>query len=357
MEIKLKTLTPLWTGGIDGKVDRIHETSIIGSLRWWYEVIVRGLGGHVCDPSKHKCTLDVEEYHKSNANDERQRLHDAGLCDVCQVFGATGWRRRFRIKIEETSISDASITHPIRANRTYTREDNNREKECTPTWYFPDPPKVGAFAISTQSLMPDIPSEVIAGLIQFIADWAALGARPQMGFGVVEPADDRLDTKPFYDWLTSRAGNQQYSNLPSLKNMFFARIVPKNGSSFSENETFNLKYDLRRRFANDQKLRHFIMGTVRGGRKAAKVKMSRSYKHEGKNIIRVWGWIPERADVYNGWNREKVVKHIHDYLKTKYQLEVWREMNSARDTVAPNNNDVKAFLRSLLGLAEESNAI
>lgn len=37
MEIKLRTLTPLWTGGVGGTCDRVHETGIIGSLRWWYE--------------------------------------------------------------------------------------------------------------------------------------------------------------------------------------------------------------------------------------------------------------------------------------------------------------------------------
>jgi len=98
MEIRIKTLTPLWTGGVNaGKVDRIHETGILGSLRWWYEVIVRGLGGKACDPSQHTCGFDEEKYRKSQATDDRQRLRDAGLCDVCQVFGATGWRRRFRL--------------------------------------------------------------------------------------------------------------------------------------------------------------------------------------------------------------------------------------------------------------------
>jgi len=56
VEIKLKTLTPIWTGGADGKCDRLHETGIIGSLRWWYEVLVRGLGGYACDPtSDNRC--------------------------------------------------------------------------------------------------------------------------------------------------------------------------------------------------------------------------------------------------------------------------------------------------------------
>ena len=40
LTVKIRTLTPLWTGGLDGTMDRIHETGIIGSLRWWYEAIV-----------------------------------------------------------------------------------------------------------------------------------------------------------------------------------------------------------------------------------------------------------------------------------------------------------------------------
>ena len=81
MELKLKTLTPLWTGGVEpGKMDRIHETSIIGSLRWWYEAIVRGMGGDACDPSNTKC---------------EGKKH----CVVCELFGCTSWARKFRFQI------------------------------------------------------------------------------------------------------------------------------------------------------------------------------------------------------------------------------------------------------------------
>jgi len=46
VEIRLRTLPPLWTGDLEaGEVDCIHKTGILGSLRWWYEAIVRGLGG------------------------------------------------------------------------------------------------------------------------------------------------------------------------------------------------------------------------------------------------------------------------------------------------------------------------
>ncbi len=42
--VKIKTLTPLYTGGVEGTMDRIHETAILGGLRWWCEAIVWGAG-------------------------------------------------------------------------------------------------------------------------------------------------------------------------------------------------------------------------------------------------------------------------------------------------------------------------
>ena len=123
MELTAKTLTPLWTGGVEaGKVDRIHETSILGSLRWWYEAIMRGLGGEACDPTTHSCIYEPDK-------------SDNGLCDVCQVFGATGWRRRFRLTVADNTTPDSLIRPRVEANRSYT---DNKGKTRTPTWYFPD---------------------------------------------------------------------------------------------------------------------------------------------------------------------------------------------------------------------------
>jgi len=51
LEIGLRTLTPLWTGGPDQLPDRVRETGLIGFLRWWYEALVRRLGGYACDPT------------------------------------------------------------------------------------------------------------------------------------------------------------------------------------------------------------------------------------------------------------------------------------------------------------------
>ncbi|HED04452.1 MAG TPA: type III-B CRISPR module RAMP protein Cmr1 [Candidatus Fraserbacteria bacterium] len=335
--MKLKTLTPLWTGGVKGTCDRLHETGIIGSLRWWYEALVRGLGGSACDPSRHECSYDPKKPHD-------------GLCDVCRVFGATGWRRQFRLEVLDHALSNASIEHTIRADRTYT---DNKGRTRAPTWYFRDPnrsqrvpntPKHGELSLKIQALSSSVSPEVIAGLIQFIADWVAVGARTQMGFGVVELANGRIDTEPLHDWLSALAGTETNPKLPSLQNAFFARIASKNGAT--EQETFNLKYDLRRLFAEDRNLRHFVMGTVRGKRLAAKIKMSRPY---GNGLIRVWGWIPREADVYGSdWERNTVVELLHQHLKTRCTLQVWREFNSPRDTTGQEYDDPTEFLKSLL---------
>jgi CRISPR-associated protein Cmr1 len=359
LEINIKTLTPIWTGGVEaGKCDRIHETGILGSLRWWMEVLVRGVGGNVCDPTEHKCLYDPK---KSNN----------GLCDICQIFGATGWKRRFRLEVKEDQMSDASIKHPMKANRSYIDKQGNQK---TPTWYFPSPPKSGFFTIQIQSLHSGFKSEVIGGLIQFMADYSALGARPQMGFGVIEVGDTCITMQPLYDWLITIAGNKTYPDLPSLQNIFLAQITYKSSNpSFKEEDTFNLKYDLRQLFRADQNanenkdengksrpkkkgdgdknLRHFIMGTVEDERIAAKIKISRAYE-DGK-LMRVWGWVPDKADVYkNGWSREKIVDAIYQHLAAHYMFDDWREMNSTRDTVKKNESNAQALLFSLFKLQE-----
>jgi len=111
MEITLTTLTPLWTGGIDGTTDRLHESGLIGSLRWWYEALVRGLGGYACDPT----------------SDDRCPDKDGKHCVACELFGCTGWARKFRLK------TPSSIQlKPIGKNLKVIQENQNIQIELNP---------------------------------------------------------------------------------------------------------------------------------------------------------------------------------------------------------------------------------
>lgn len=359
MEVSIKTLTPLWTGGVKaGKCDRIHETGILGSLRWWMEVLVRGMGGQVKDPtaekSEDRSSLDPNKFDAKiyrQLQDEferRQYLHNAGLCDVSQIFGATGWKHRFRLEVKDKN------THSVQL------QDNYRSLSA----------REGELSIKVQSLDPNFDLDIIGGLIQFIADWSAVGARPQLGFGVIKIVNadtsgqsilqsGRIPTRSLYNWLTTNNKNKPDRTLPSLKNIFLAQIQVSR-SSTKQDAFKHLKNDLHHLFAHDQRLHDFMMGTAQGKRMAAKIKISHAYEDdncEGK-LMRVWGWVPAQAEVYkNGWDREKIVGAIYQHLAANYTLHEWREMNSARDSVKSKENNVQAFLRSLLGLKESSDAV
>jgi CRISPR-associated protein Cmr1 len=176
MQLAIETLTPLWTGGVEtGKVDRIHESGILGSLRWWYEAIVRGLGGKACDPSKGECRFDTGKYEKRTASDERQRqrLRDAGLCDVCQLFGATGWRRRFRLEVTNDQ------TAPL---WTGNQPLNIRPPGRNRGWFLP-PGRMGTFTLRIHGDAASVAR--LLALLRFVERWGSLGAKPQLGYGVI----------------------------------------------------------------------------------------------------------------------------------------------------------------------------
>lgn len=77
---ELTAKTDLWTGDADRKGGHLITTGLLGSIRWWFEVLVRALNGHACDPTRTQC---------------EGRNH----CVICELFGCTGWARKFRFEV------------------------------------------------------------------------------------------------------------------------------------------------------------------------------------------------------------------------------------------------------------------
>lgn len=107
LKFNLKALTDIWTGGVEGRVGKLHLTGIKGSIRWWYEVLIRGLGYYACDPTddskNYKCyELDVKKLKK---NQFVQEL----ICPACYMFGCTGWSGKFNLRITKTG-SDTPVS-------------------------------------------------------------------------------------------------------------------------------------------------------------------------------------------------------------------------------------------------------
>lgn len=341
LEITLSTLTPIWTGGADGKSDRLHVTGIMGSLRWWYEVMVRGIGGHACDPTspdKPRCSYD---------STKPETFKD--VCEVCRVFGATGWARRFQLVVsDEKKLQPVSSWRPtIKASRPdYIALDGTTKSPKG--WFFKYPPRSGETTLNVITRDKQFQAEIITGLIQFIADWASIGAKPQMGFGLID-LTSRQNPQYILHHLQATVGARPYVDVPSLQNVFFASIDAAKfpHRRFPDNETFNLKYDLRRLFASNDNLRHFVMGEApqEGDRQGAKIMISRPYKNN--TTIRIWGWIPEDVFSSFGVTRDQVIRQIHTHLNTKqYTINYWREFDSPRDKY--RYNDSFKFFESLI---------
>ncbi len=101
---ELQALTDIWTGDADTaqskQANRLVPTGLVGSIRWWFEVLVRGLGGAPCDPSANQ---------KACLNEQH--------CVVCELFGCTGWARKFRFDVRDAQ--GAVITSKLTKNTTF----------------------------------------------------------------------------------------------------------------------------------------------------------------------------------------------------------------------------------------------
>lgn len=348
IELECTASSPLWTGGADQTIDRVHETGILGSMRWWFEAFLRGVGVGACDPitQTNRCLYDLSMPHN-------------GICEACEVFGATGWRRRFRLTVRQTELEPVNIGN-IMADRPRNPHNDNK----VPTWYFsttragqPLRPLKGNFSLVLDDLDGRVGGDhfdlaVLGGLLQFMADWAGIGARNQMGFGRFEITSGRQDTIPFYDYLVARQGAAPILHLPSLGNLFLATVRAQ--TSGTNQETFNLKHDLRQRFRNPanpqdpqyRDIRHKVMGTTAGSGIAAKVKMSWP---DATGTMRVWGWLPATNRFYpTGWNRNRVIDVIHDELQTRWGLREWHAAGSPHNTHLSPTASVDDLLRFLL---------
>lgn len=120
---QLEALTDLWTGDVNRKPDRLITTGLLGSIRWWFEVLMRGLGGSACDPTDTKC---------------EGRNH----CVVCELFGCTGWARKFRFEVLDangnTKTDQIKGPTPRKQGETFNLRFTPLRPICNEEWTLLD---------------------------------------------------------------------------------------------------------------------------------------------------------------------------------------------------------------------------
>lgn len=189
--IYFKTLTPIWTGDADGRCSTVKETSIIGSMRWFYEAMIKETGEYVCDPSNGGCKFETKEYEKALKNgksvDEALEIGLESVCPACRLFGCTGWRRRFRIEIENINPVELSFV-------TVESLDKWLKKTLSP--------RITGFHSKNSKMTliseDEITKKKVLSLIKLMESEASLGAESQNGFGVFELVSNVEVTDEFH---------------------------------------------------------------------------------------------------------------------------------------------------------------
>jgi CRISPR-associated protein Cmr1 len=239
LNIVLKTLTPLWTGGVDGTTDCLHETGIIGSLRWWYEVIVRGLGGRACDPtSENRCVYDQKKGLES-------------VCHVCQLFGCTGLGRAFRLEARDFDRKPLWFVTTMTGSKNVKNIPNNK-------WWIErifEKPTInelctmygeGELLITTKRYLPENISlyAQLLWLVNWIIYNAGLSRKIQNGFGQVKWGENLK--------LDKRVLEEGQNNLHEFIKMP-ARSVKTDGPTLKN--FFNLSYEIKDKDPGVEKFR------------------------------------------------------------------------------------------------------
>ena len=213
MKYEFQTLTPIWTGGIDSKnMDRIDETNIVGHLRWWYEAIVRGLGGYACDiNSENPCSGEKDT-----------------ICDACRLFGNTGKRRLFRLNI--SGGNKLFIGPPrsilIPSGRIHPYKRSGRTEYRLGGWYLHGESFTGEISMKILPLSKEFEPNQFNLLVYLISNYGSIGGKISSGYGAlkireIEEGTINLENSNFH--ISHQKNRNCNYELPSIDDMFFAK--------------------------------------------------------------------------------------------------------------------------------------
>ncbi len=328
MGFRIKTLTPLWTRGINRECTKLRETSILGSLRWWFEAIVRGFGGYACDSVGEvveKCKFDVDKYKKGKRPEEL-------ICPVCYVFGTTGWSRRFRFEVDKNSYQSVTLSLAIDGLGC-----NHSPLPKNVRWWLDQTlgglspvvikEKTNGGILLNVTTSDSIIVDILYLTLKTIQEFGALGSHNSYGFGVVkvlEPSNVNIDKALVFieqyceEWRCDEETRSKLSKMPNLKHVFKIDFrLLDDDELHNKNIGFVLKYALRNKFKNeyDKGFAEQLFGSKkdRPNKFSGKVFVSNCWEEGGEFFFRVYGMLP--PSILGSRKREDIVDTIEEGIK------------------------------------------
>lgn len=253
--LTLRTLTPLYTGGVGQYGDQIHPSGLLGGIRRFSCLLAAAVGDATFEYAVWGTPTDARDRHAKQI-----ALHaDAStLRKIDDLPKRINWDRPDGIKRQGWFYN---VAYEGDLNLTLTRRGIS-----DPHW------------------------QLLLLALRIQIRHATLGAKDQFGLGVLA-----TDTPPLVEPLTTLIGTP-LSGCPGLHHAFFAQVqfdtpLPQSGSDRLEQGLRwreKLRGSLRKKDWDD--LRHYVFGQL--NRHGNAVNVSALYLRGNDCALRIWGVLP-----------------------------------------------------------------
>ena len=366
----------IWTGSDEStRMTALKGTSLIGSMRFWTEALLRSFGHRVCDCTAQHEIFDKEKYEKGQ---------DGTVCAACHTFGCTGLARAFNIHVRAKNPTSGQA----RAFNAHAQAGNPGFSEEKKTFRVTVPgrdPACYAFAqgwteeltLALSCLRPltwpceehrhqnhvALPPEMLLATFLML-EYGTLGAMDQYGRGLVDLLN-REDLVPAIENCLkcvkkgSAAPEKGYASLQdfyyfrgvldrdALKKLCNCAIALQTTSGerllASDDSIIRIRRLLRENvrvslshLSRAQELRHWICGSLK--------EPSGSHISIGVSggMLHGWGWVPRTGIAgYNipNWpdERENILQTVFSCMKKICSSLEWKEFASRREANAPQD--------------------
>ena len=258
VEVTFRTITPLWTGDAWQNNSGIRPSSLIGSLRFWFEVLMY-FGGVLkkedFDTKKGRFEKEVsgeklKEHIRKNGRNARgiiKYLVDEQQIPISSViFGTTGWKSLVEIKgiepIDDYCFGNRlNLPSRICINKeTYEiKENENCPKGGNNDWsffYFPNPYFWGKFKVKFL-VEESILEPIFYPLLNFMDKYGFWGGKWNIGYGRLRIENiDRNNQEFKLSEIFERLENISWNNLIEEKDFeIFNRVLQRENRNNSTN--------------------------------------------------------------------------------------------------------------------------
>ena len=362
----------IWTGSDDHlTMTSLKGTSLVGSMRFWTEALLRSFGNRVCDCVQQHEIFDKTDYLKGG---------DGKVCAACHSFGCTGLARAFTLHV------DTKNTQPFSCEKAAFKvslPDKGRDAYYSFAKGWTDKFSLGLSCRRALSWPCKehrdkghffLPPEVILATFLML-EYGTLGAMDQYGCGLVRTLNREELVKNMQQALCEvhKGEVEPAAGYASLRDFYFFKgtldntelkrqcnrsISPQSQQNKNNPQSFDpiirvrrlLRDSIRANMTSPSRgtgLRHWLCGSLNEAGSHISVGVSRG-------TLYCWGWVPRAGIVLKNNDRspnplnerEDILRTIYSCLKSVCTDMEWREFNSVRDKKSPQ--DWQQFVQNMI---------